>query len=351
MSRKTLGGILVVIGLILIVAGIVVMFVIVPSMKVWPDDVDTTRTYDGSFAALLDPTTLQTNSFDNVNIIRHVKTEEVDGDYALVSEDLTMMAGETQLAHVLKYYALDRETMEAVTSGFPDEWREREGYWELREGVVLSWPLDTGKEDYQGWSDDYGTQVPLVYQGEEEHNGINTYHYTAASEARPIHEYVINNILRLPPALPAETFMTVIENSALADSAALLRPIVEAYPEPAIPLAYSYAYDADYWIEPQTGALLDTRKHEVRTVGLGEDFITSAPALVQERLRAAQVPVYDLTYAQNPDSVDDATNDAEDIISQLNLFGVYLPAIMMIAGVLIIIVGGYFFVSRAKTAA
>ena len=38
MSRKGLGAILLILGLVLVVGGLVVMLVIVPGMKQWPED-------------------------------------------------------------------------------------------------------------------------------------------------------------------------------------------------------------------------------------------------------------------------------------------------------------------------
>jgi hypothetical protein len=48
MKSRTGGLIILVVGLVLIVAALVVRFVILPGQSQWPDDVDSTRTYDGT---------------------------------------------------------------------------------------------------------------------------------------------------------------------------------------------------------------------------------------------------------------------------------------------------------------
>jgi hypothetical protein len=360
MSRKALGGILAAIGLILIVVGIVVMFVIVPGMKQWPDDVDTTRTYDGSIPTLLvlnaeNPAESQFVPFENVTLTRHVVTEDTDGDYALVLEDITITAPgvDTPLVHNVKRYAVDRHSMEAVDSGYPDDWATTEGFWDIRRGLVLGWGMDVEKKDYLGWSDDYASTVDLVYQGEEEHGGINTYHFTSSGTPQEINPQVVQNALHLPTAMPKDILMTLLSASSMGSLAPMLQPAFDAYEDPEIPLQYYYEYTADYWVEPQTGVLIDTSKHELRKVGLGEAFLEGTPLanMGEEQREAMRIPVFDLTYATTEGSIKDAKNDADDAISKINLFGVILPAIAMIAGVLIIVIGGYFFVSRSKTAA
>ena len=48
MNRKPLGGLLLVLGIVLIVAALVLRFAIVPGLKQFPGDVDTTRIYTGT---------------------------------------------------------------------------------------------------------------------------------------------------------------------------------------------------------------------------------------------------------------------------------------------------------------
>jgi hypothetical protein len=57
--------------------------------------------------------------------------------------------------------------------------------------------------------------------------------------------------------------------------------------------------------------------------------------------------VQNLTYVTTAASVQDAVNDANDGISQLNMFGVYVPAILILLGA-IGIIGGIYYVFVMK---
>ncbi|MBN1562368.1 MAG: DUF3068 domain-containing protein [Anaerolineae bacterium] len=202
MNQKTLGGILLILGLVLVVASLVLMLVIVPGMKQFPDDVDTTRVYDGSMEVLLVPQADGSLSFlrdIDVSLERHFYTEEVDGDKALVVEEQTLSMGEQSLVQLLKRHAIDRKSM-MFLDPIPEAWADAEGIYQ-RGGLVLGWPIDSEKKDYDGWSDDYRAIVPLVFDSEEEYHGIDTYKYTAGSDAQPIDpEQVV--AMGLPPAVP-----------------------------------------------------------------------------------------------------------------------------------------------------
>ncbi|MBZ0305580.1 MAG: DUF3068 domain-containing protein, partial [Anaerolineae bacterium] len=207
--NRTLSLILLIGGILLIIAGLVLMLVIVPGMKKLPDDIDITRQYNVEFLTLLDAETLTFSRFaegenPNLRIDRYVVAEEVDGDMLLVREEQFLMNGEETLASQLKRYPLDRKTMEVQQSGFPEGWK-KEGY-EARDGLVIGWPIDAEQKDYDGWSDDYRSTVLLNYEEEQEHAGIDTYYFTSESDAQPMHP---DDVARL--ALP-----TMISPDALA---------------------------------------------------------------------------------------------------------------------------------------
>ena len=53
-------------GVLLIVAGLVVKFAVVPALAVFPDDVDSTRTYEGTLEVMLNAEALATGDMANV---------------------------------------------------------------------------------------------------------------------------------------------------------------------------------------------------------------------------------------------------------------------------------------------
>ncbi len=352
MSRRTLGGIIALVGAILIVAGLVLMLVVVPGMKQFPDDVDTTRTYSGTMPVLLNPATFEFMTDLDVELNRNFRTEEVDGDVALVYEEQILLAGGEPLQRLVKHYALDRKSME-VSDTYPEAWASKEGFWP-REGLVLGWPIDTEKKDYVGWSDDYRDTVTLAFSEEVQHDraGITTYYFTAGAPARPIHPDAVT-AMGLPNALPKEQFAGLIQGADVSDALKNMIPVLlDQWEEETIPLQYYYEYEGEYWIEPDTGVLIDTRKHELRKVGLGDEFLEMSPLLAnmsEEQRAASRVTVFDLTYQATDEAVQDAKQDAEDAANQIELFGTTIPIVAIIIGALLIVVGGVLVLSKAPT--
>jgi len=348
MSRRAAGILFFLIGLVVIAAGLVLMLVIVPGMKQFPDDVDTTRTYEGTMPVLLDAASLQFMTDIPVEVVRHFKTEATDGNLALVLEEQTVSSQGKLLLEMIKRHVIDRKTMEFVND-YPAEWEGKEGLTE-RGGLILGWPLDTEKKDYVGWSDDYQATVPLTFAGEEEHDRarIKTYRFTSSSEPQPIHPDAVA-AMGLPAALSHAQLAQLIGGLDINPmiAAALPTLIRQAnWPDP-VPLTYVYSYEADYWIEPTTGVLIDTHKIEIRSAGFSEELMGSLvekisalglvdPAIVEQFL---PVKVFHLDYRATDQSVEDAKQDALDAKDQLELYGTTIPYVAIAAGVVLALLG------------
>jgi len=142
----------------------------------------------------------------------------------------------------------------------------------------------------------------------------------------------------------------LIQGANVSDTLKTMLPTVLNQWEPdTIPLAYYYEYEAEYWIEPKTGVLIDTKKHELRKVGLGDEFIQSSPllsALPEDRREASRVAVFDLTYSTPDTTVNEAAKDAKDVIDQLNLFGSTIPLTLIVIGSVLTLVGLFFVVRQ-----
>ena len=163
MNRRLVGPAVLLLGVVLVVAGLLLMAVIVPGMKQFPDDVNTTREYTGTMPVLFNTQTFTFMTDLPIDLERHFQTEATDDGVALVKEEQTLSSGGQPLQQLVKHYAIDRKTME-VTDKYPSSWATKEGFWP-REGLVLGWPIDTKKKDYIGWSDDYRAPVVLKYEG------------------------------------------------------------------------------------------------------------------------------------------------------------------------------------------
>src|SRR6516225_10276279 len=108
------------IGVVLIVLGVLVRFVVVSVATKLPGSTNLGVTYSGK-ATLLNSSALQSGDTKNViatnvptAVDRRVKVTSIHGDTAIVSDDLTIHAGSQTLTsdHT---YALDRTTLEGVT--------------------------------------------------------------------------------------------------------------------------------------------------------------------------------------------------------------------------------------------
>jgi hypothetical protein len=335
--KGKIGGVLVLLlGLLLVAAGLVLKFAVLPMMAVWPDDVDSTRTYEGTLVTMLNPAALQTMDLttlflENVPITvnRHVTTEQVEGNKALVLEAATMFGpdGNPIQPTLESWYTIDRRTTEHIPN-----FTDNPNVQDQRQGLVIGFPIGTEKRTYDGWSDDYQAVVPVEFVAEEEHEGMATYHFTSSGDAAEEKDPVILAMFpaSLPKALLSSLAPMLDLPPALLEGLAALLPML---PDP-VPLNYVYEYETHYWVEPTTGVLIDYTKDEARYLSLA----------------TAQVEVYHLTYEATDQSIADAKNDAEDGKGLINLFGTIIPYAAIGVGAAIAL-GGLFMLGRKKKAA
>ncbi len=337
---KRIGGsILAILGILLIAAGLVVKLAIVPMQAQFPDDTDKTRTYDGTLVTMLNPAALASGDLQNlffsnvpVTLSRHVTTEQVDGSKALVREQATMTTTTgTALQSTDKWYTIDRKTMEHIAN-FTDNTNVLE-----RQGLVVGFPIGTKEKDYTGWADDYQATVVLKWIGQEEHAGVNTFHFESTSGPQQILDQTILAVF--PPAIPKALLAQLVPvlAPALADQ---FTQLAAALPDP-VPFTYTYEYTTEYWVEPASGVIVDYEKTEKR-----------AAVLMSELVPGGALPVgtvFELTYKQSPASVAESVVDAKDAKNMLNLFGTIVPYAAIGVGV-ILLLGGGFMLMRKKAA-
>lgn len=384
MSKKLLRNILFVIGALLVVGGIVLMSVIVPGMRVFPNDVDTVRTYDLSYLTLLNAETMEffrvppltgeeteeeLAARPPLSIERNIFVEAVDGNRTLVRETQTLYAGETVITQIVKRHALDRKSMMGITNP-PTDWTSQDGYLR-RTGIIIGWgPEGIKKENYTVWSDDYRDTSEMVFVREEEHAGVNTYYFTSESEPKPIAAAHIA-ALGLPPGLPLEAvgaltaglqidnpmvkiFVTTMLPGMIETAVRETQELGEDDPV-IVPLEYTYDYFGEYWGDPDTGVLIDTKKRENRAVNFTPEVLENLAGQLEAAGRdssalSALLPmtINAFEYTTTEESIADAKKDAEDAGAKLSLFGTTLP-IGMIAVGLLALLGGLYFTVAAGT--
>ena len=353
MRSKGLGWILAALGVVLVAAGLVLMLAVVPSMKKMPADTNVTRDYTGTLAVQLNPQTFQFVRNVPITLTRNFAVVKTDGNVALVKEERTMASGGQTLEQVVEDYAINRSTMMS-SDKYPSDWAQTEGFWP-RQGIVISWPIASQKKDYPGWSDDYRSTVPLDYAGELTYSrsGTKVYLYTSSSGPEPIATAEVK-AMGLPMELPKAKLISLIGAAQMSPLVVQMLPkILKDIPGANVPLEYTYEYSGKYWIDPTTGVIIDTWKHELRKVGLSAAVVAKTPlAMLPAAEQAAlRVPVSDYTYQATEASVKAAVKDARDKGREITLFGTTLPWIGIGLGAVLLLFGGFVVVRRPGAAA
>ncbi len=335
MKGKIGGLVLLVLGLGLIVAALVVKFVFLPSQAQWPDDVDSVRTYDGTLHVMLVPQALENMDLDNLFLrdvpitnSRHVTTEEVDGNKAIVREIAKMYGpADQEIQGSETWYAIDRKTMDAIPEKEASQFSNSHKITE-REGLVIGFPIGTEQKDYKGWSSDFQKTLMVKYLKEEQHGDLNTYVFESSS---PPGELVDPEMLAIfPPAIPKDLLVNLAQTLDLPNAMReRFAEILPTMPDP-VPLKYTYEYETTYWIEPATGVLVDYDKHEVYKVALEMEGIPVPVPIT---------PVFEQSYHTSASSIEDATKDARDAKNQLGTVGTIVPLALAMTGLVLVVIG------------
>jgi len=342
---KRLGAIIALgLGVLLIAGGLIVKFAVVPALAVFPDDVDSTRTYEGTLEVMLNAEALASGDLANVfmtnvpiNLSRHVTTEDAEGGKALVHEVATMAAADGTPLPLGgdDWYTIDRKTMEHVAN-----FTDNPNVIDARQGLVIGFPIGTEKKTYGGWSDYFQKVVPLEFVAEEERAGWDLYHFRAKASPAPIVD--AETLAMFPPALPLAVVSALAPALAPPEMLPLLDQILPALPDP-VPFSYLYEYETNYWLDPATGVLIDYTKDEAIIIAALADVVPGGVAPVG--------PVLGLVYQHTADSIADAKADADDGKSLLNLFGVIVPYAAIAVGLLLALAGGFFLFRKEGEAA
>ena len=183
--------------------------------------------------------------------------------------------------------------------------------------------------------DDYLALETLSYQGAEELGGLTVYRFVSGSEPAPIVDPAV--LAQFPAEMPKDTVAALAPVLLDADGMAQMAALLPALPDP-VPFGYLYTYESTYWIEPDTGMLVDYAKSESRILGIATDVVPGGFAPIGE--------VFSLTYEQSDASVAEAVSEAEDNRNLLDLFGRVIPASALGVGALVMLAGLIVFMRR-----
>ncbi len=305
-----------VLGVVMLLAAALLVFVVVPGRAQLPADTNSTRIYEGQVDTLLNADALASGDLGNavmrdlpVRIQQQVEVTAVNGGTADVTDGATItLADGTPLLETAASYVVDRRTMSAEGDA---------------DGLVIGWPINPEAVDTTVWSGPLQTAVPAVYETTEEHAGIQTLRFSAQESGRIVDTAWLDTV---PASVPAG--LLGVLGTALDAPASVLEQVDaarETLPV-SVPLAYLIDATTTYWVHPTTGMVVDASVTETRNVALDVPDLDTTPL----------APVLSLTYQGEADSVAATVIEADDLASQLSLFGTTLPIALSVVGILLL---------------
>lgn len=308
----------------LVVAAPVVAFGLAPALTQLPDDADTERSYAGSFSTLLNAAALAGGEGPVLladlaaTVEKHVTVQDTDGDAAALRDANVFSVGGAELTSSTITYAVDRKDLDGTDpSGL-------EGDLVEPTGQTVSWPFDAQKSDYDYWVPDIAASIPAVYDAETEIQGLDVYTYVASTPARPIVDATV--LAGFPASLPKTTIAALAGEIDLSDAQReQLDSLLAVLPD-EVALSYTYSGTTIVQVEPRTGMVIDSTRSETRVASIAATESTPAVPLT---------PVWDLTFASTPDSVETAVADAEDARGRITLIGTTVPIVLLGLGLLL----------------
>ena len=322
--RRTLAGVLAVLGLVLMVGAGVVRWAVAPAMSKLPSDTQTTRLYAGQAASFVNPTFATTVPsgpgvlHDVAIAVRHTTTVvDTTANNALVADRRVITLSDGVAADLSYRYAVDRKSFTA-TRAFTGAVAAK--------GLTFNWPMSTQRHDYVGWVQDTLATTPLHYVATVRHGGIRTYEFTAQAADRPINDPVLGRML--PATMSKSDMLRLTPSLGLSHRQLLaLDKVMTKAPDP-VPLRYTYRFSSTFWIAPESGIVIDMRQHDVRTT----DIVTSNGLV-------PVAPIMDMTYAFTPPTVVGAVHDATTAADKLRLVNTTLPLTALLTGLVWFVAG------------
>ncbi len=300
--RKILPGVLVALGAFLVVAAVVALTWAPAQVERTPLDTDNTTYLSGSAMKAnpakdyelepLDVVAFSTNQADaeasDDDVIAWVSTlclvvDEGDPTGCVDEDDPQnrLISAETDV------FATDRHTAMTV---------DGEGYLPEdatpQEGLQNKWPFGAEKKTYPVWDGLAGEAVDATYEGTQDIDGLETYHYVATVDVSGV---------------------DVLEG-----------------------VSGDYQATTDYFIEPRTGTIIDQVVH-------------------QERVADGIGPILELDLSFTDEQVQKNVDDTRDNLSTIELIEDTVPLVGFLVGIPVLLVGVALIVlgrrSRRTTAA
>lgn len=316
----------VVLGVVLIAGAFVLSFVVTPDLVArLPSDTNAQRGYSGTFKTLLDPRAVAQGNLAAafktdvpMTVDRTVRVTATSGNSALVADQRTTSAGGTPVEKTTWQYALDRKTLEPVAN-HPSSWTVVNA-----QGLTVSFPFGSQKKTYTGWVPETATTTPVSYARTEQHAGLSTYVYQASYGPARITDSQV--LAGLPPAIPKQTLALAAQfGPGTAAQKAQLNAELPKLPA-LVPLAYTLQGTDTFWVEPQTGVVVDVQRAQTRVAGIAVPGAAFTPLF----------PVADYSYRQTAAGVNAAVHDANKGRDAISLYGTVLPIVAGLVGAVLV---------------
>jgi Porin PorA len=307
-------------GVILLAGAGLLAFWITPAFIArLPGDSNTTRTYTGQIRSLVNPAALLQGKFTGAvrtglpeTIRRQDQVVATSGNTALVKDSGTATAGGQPIAGITEQYAVDRTSL-AATASHPADWKVTSA-----KGLTFNWPIPTQQRSYTGWEPFTQTTTTLKYVRQEKRGGINTYVFQATVPPTPIRNPQVLHLL--PTSMPVPALQGAAKAGLIPP--ALLAKLGTVLPHATtVPLGYTYQAAATYWVDPNTGIVVDLTTSQQQRAGLAAagNVIPVLPVLVD-------------SYHGSPASVQAAANDARSGANTIAWAGMWVPIICAAVG-------------------
>src|SRR6202167_5652861 len=299
------------VGIVVIVLGVLVRFVVVPVATKLPGSTNLSVTYSGT-ATLLNSSALQSGDTKNViatnvpiTVDRQLKVTSIQGEVAIVSDDLTIHA-ESQTLPSDHTYALNRTTLEGVPPPAGVSVEPSVG------ALSSMFPIGpAANSSYRYYDSTTRNFVPISYTGHATRDGRSVNLYTI-SAARAVKDPGL--LKMLPPSLPP------------AERAKFTPAVLSALPTP-IPLSYTGTTSIAAAVDSQTGIPI--------TETISEQVVVNVTAGSQT---LSLIPVLALDFHLTPASTTYLANKAKTTGELLTLMKVIVPIVLVVIGVVLLVI-------------
>jgi hypothetical protein len=307
--RRFAAPILIGLGAFLLIAAALLKFYAYPQVAVAPIDQDSVTYLEAEGATVFDTSTLSeiTVDLEVASTTRgDVAASEEAGDDVLVWTGTTTITSDDGVVRSQRTdrAAHDAHTGEAVNccGGF-SETTEGARVPVKRSGLVYKFPFGTEKKDYDFWDSTLGDAANAKYLEEDQVKGVDVYVFE----------------MSIPPTVVGSR---EVPGSVVGEEAATVEADVV------------YGNTKTFWVEPNTGAVIDRREETRSTLAVdGVDRVTATEA--------------DISYtdAQINDLIDKIDSEA----TLLGLLNGLVPVLALLLG-LVSLAAGLLLIRRSEPA-